>query len=141
MDINPHKFLAPFTAYEFANHALAARSPLICVSMAWISALPTDELNAEAMAREADFATLSYWVQRFLPVVDSCKESGMGVTIVLANRCGKERETGYAGSSCVLRVDGEGVKMYEALGRAEERCLVVDTNMVSNTAHSQSGGS
>ncbi|KAF2811011.1 N-terminal asparagine amidohydrolase-like protein [Mytilinidion resinicola] len=129
MDINPHKFLAPFTAYEFSNAALAARSPLICVSMAWISALEPDELDAEGTAREPDFATLSYWVQRFVPVVDRCKESGAAVTIVLANRCGRERETGYAGSSCVLRVDGEGVKMYEALGRAEERCLVVDTNM------------
>jgi len=51
------------------------------------------------------------------------------MTIVLANRCGRERETGYAGSSCVVKVDGEGVKMFDALGRAEERCLVVDTEM------------
>jgi len=27
-----------------------------------------------------------------------------------------------------LRVDDEGVKMYEALGRGEETCLVIDTD-------------
>jgi len=129
MDINPHKFLAPFNAYEFATHALAARTPFICVSMAWISALTPDELSGEARAKEPDLATLSYWVQRFVPVVDWCKNSGVVMTIVLANRCGRERETGYAGSSCVVKVDGEGVKMFDALGRAEERCLVVDTEM------------
>lgn len=33
MDINPYKFEAPWTAYEFANHARESRAKLVIVSM------------------------------------------------------------------------------------------------------------
>lgn len=127
MDINPYRFLASWTDYEFANTALAANSPIVCVSMAWISRLEPDELVQNCY--EPDTTTLAYWVERFQPLVERAGRDGKGpVIVVLANRSGMEGEVCYAGSSTVLRIEGGGVSLYETAGRAEERCLVVDLN-------------
>ncbi|ORY16110.1 N-terminal asparagine amidohydrolase-like protein [Clohesyomyces aquaticus] len=125
MDINPYKFLAPWSDYEFANAALEAESPLVCVSMAWLCHLTPEELMQDPT--QADFATVAYWVERFQPFVEKAK-AGQPVVIVLANRCGMERSVCYAGSTTVLRIDTEGVSLYETLGKSEEKCLVVDLN-------------
>ncbi|KAF2181763.1 N-terminal asparagine amidohydrolase-like protein [Zopfia rhizophila CBS 207.26] len=125
MDINPYKFITPWTDYEFANAALNANSPLICVSMAWLCTLSPEELAQNPT--QADFATVAYWVERFQPFIETAKEKGP-VMIVLANRCGMEKTVCYAGSSTVIRIDASGVSLYETLGKAEEKCLIVDLN-------------
>ncbi|OCL01454.1 N-terminal asparagine amidohydrolase-like protein [Glonium stellatum] len=127
MDINPYRFLAPWTDYEFANTALATNSPIVCVSMAWISRLEPDELMQNRY--EPDTTTLTYWIERFQPLMERVGRDGKGpVIVVLANRSGMEGEVCYAGSSTVLRFEGGGVSLYETAGRSEERCLVVDLN-------------
>ncbi|KAF2474235.1 N-terminal asparagine amidohydrolase-like protein [Lindgomyces ingoldianus] len=125
MDINPYKFTAPWTDYEFANTALQAGSPLVCVSMAWLCHLTPEELMQNPT--QADFATVAYWVERFQPFVEKSRD-GQPVVVVLANRCGMEKEVCYAGSTTILKIDAGGVSLYETLGKLEEKCLVVDLN-------------
>ena len=131
MDINPHKFTAPWEAYEFACHALTSSSELLVLSMAWLTNL--DALELAAHAGEPDLSTLSYWVERLKPLMQAEKE----VIAVFANRCGEEAgnhpsgvEEGvrYAGSSWIGKVGNGVVKIWEILGRAEEAVMVVDTD-------------
>ena len=130
MDLNPHKFQAPWDAYEFAAHALASESELLVLSMAWLTSLDASQLAAQA--EEPDLSTLSYWVERLKPLVEAEKE----VIAVFANRCGKEPgknpigiEEGvrYAGSSWIGQAGNGVVKIWEIIGRAVEGVIVADT--------------
>lgn len=136
MDINPHRFLAPWSDYEFASAALApvspgvhafpagTQNPLIVVSMAWLSHLTASEIAAQPA--DPDVATVAYWVERFQPVVERSKEAPGPWYVVLANRCGSEKSVCYAGSSTVIKVQDGGVSLFETCGRGEERVCVVD---------------
>lgn len=143
MDINPKRFEAPYEAYEFATHCVEARTPLVVLSMAWLTRLEPREITETAA--EPDLDTLSYWLGRFFPVIAAATEEEM--VLVLANRCGiepgslagisqgvsedGEEVVSYAGSSCVLRVKGGNVQIYDLLGKAEEKVLIVDMDEVS----------
>lgn len=143
MDINPRKFEAPWSAYEFATHCVEADTPLVVLSMAWLTRL--DPQTLVESAAEPDLSTLMYWIERFMPVVSAKREGE--VVLVLANRCGIEPGTvmgvsqgvgeegedvvSYAGSSCVLRVQKGEVQIFDILGKAEERLLLIDTDDVS----------
>ncbi len=131
MDLNPHRFTAPWEAYEFASYALASGSELLVLSMAWLTHLDPSELAAHA--EEPDPFTLSYWVDRLKPLVEADKE----VITVFGNRCGTEPgknplgiEEGvrYAGSSWIGKVGNGVVKIWEIMGRAKEGVIVVDTD-------------
>jgi predicted amidohydrolase len=137
MDINPYKFEAPWSSYEFANHALATKAELLVLSTAWLTRMSTAELQEQAQLPDLD--TVSYWLERMRPLMGP-NGSDQEIIVVFANRCGEEGEAPligpvrYAGSSTVLRispgdgrVDGE-VRIWDMLGRAEEGVLVVDTN-------------
>lgn len=137
MDLNPHAFTAPWTAYEFATHVLNTRSSLVILSMAWLTRLSASELVAQAS--EPDLETFAYWLERLGPVVEKGRrrEEGEGEgerVIVLANRSGSEsgdagtEEARYAGSSTVLGIRDGRVRVLGMLGRAEEAVLVVDTS-------------
>ncbi|PGH01966.1 protein N-terminal amidase [Blastomyces parvus] len=126
MDINPYKFLAPWTAYEFATHVLASGARLVLLPMAWLTLLKAEELGEGeeeeklVLARRPDMETFRYWLLRFWPLVRAVGEgqlqgeAGM-VILVFANRVGVE-EGGfrigkdgdgvarYAGSSCVVGI-------------------------------------
>jgi protein N-terminal amidase len=136
MDLNPYKFEAPWTSYEFANHALASRAEVVVLSMAWLTRLSAVELHERA--KEPDLDTLSYWLERLRPF-GGPNGPDEEVIVVFANRCGEEGESPligpvrYAGSSTVIgvsrgdgRVEGD-VRIWDILGRAEEKVLVVDT--------------
>ncbi|KAJ4303033.1 hypothetical protein N0V90_001924 [Kalmusia sp. IMI 367209] len=133
MDINPHRFLAPWEAYEFATACLApipsvpsasSPIPLICVSMAWLCHLTPTELTVEPSS--PDVATVAYWVERFQPIVEKSKEVEGAWYVLLANRCGVEKSVCYAGSSTVIKIEGGAVSLFETCGKSEEKCLVVD---------------
>lgn len=118
MDINPYKFEAPFTAWEFANRVLDTKSQLVVLSMAWLSLLSKEEL--EGLADKPDVDTFNYWVQRFLPLIsrrmehegeiDGGSAKDKKIVIVFANRAGEEPSPGdkpparYAGTSAVVAV-------------------------------------
>jgi protein N-terminal amidase len=127
MDINPYRFLADWTAYEFANAALEAGSPLIVLSMAWITRLEPAELSKTPS--DPDVETQTYWLERMRPILTS--EPRQPVVLVFANRCGQEGGVCYAGSSMIVRVGpGKEIAIYDRLGRAEEKVLVVDLDEV-----------
>lgn len=69
--------------------------------------------------------TLSCWVAMLEPLIRA-KDEGE-IIVVLANRCGTEGETTYAGTSCVLGIEDGEVKVYGILGREERELLIVDT--------------
>lgn len=125
MDINPYRFTAPWESYEFARTALTHKSPLLCVSMAWLCHLTPEELAQEP--GQPDIATVAYWVERFQPIVDAKSEKA--VFVVMANRCGVEKGVCYAGSSTVIKIQGGVVSLFETCGKSEEKCLVVDTSL------------
>lgn len=119
MDINPYRFEAPFTAWEFANRILDSRSQLVILSMAWLTHKDREQLNA--LGKKPDSDTFNYWIIRLMPLFRRHMEHDGGnpdgekrVTVVFANRVGEEEGHGdgdgdrdgdavrYAGTSAVL---------------------------------------
>ncbi|MCJ1322656.1 hypothetical protein MMC15_008005 [Xylographa vitiligo] len=45
MDLNPHRFLAPWPAFEFAAHARAHDARLVVLSMAWLTRLGSADVG------------------------------------------------------------------------------------------------
>ncbi|KIW70867.1 hypothetical protein PV04_03102 [Phialophora macrospora] len=132
MDINPYKFEAPWTAYEFGNHAREARAKVVVISLAWLTRLSAEELSSQVM--EPDHDTLNYWIDRLMPLFGP-QGAQSEAFVVCANRTGEEGiaprigEVRYAGSSCVMGMAKDGhVRLWDILGRAQEGVLVVDTN-------------
>jgi len=144
MDINPYKFEAPWGMCEFATHCVAKGARTVVLSMAWLTRLAPAELTAPGQMERPDLDTVMYWLQRFQPLLQAEREVGEDVVVVLANRSGSEPgkvagvsqgvdENGeevvsYAGSSCVIKVRHGEVQIYDMLGRAEEKLLIVDTD-------------
>ena len=140
MDINPYKFEAPWTAYEFANHCRTARANIVVVSCAWLTRLSALELVEEAM--QPDMDTLGYWVERMRPLIGANGPEDE-VIVIFANRTGEEGiaprigEVRYAGSSTVMgmrKSDGSGdvhVKIWDVMGRAQDGLLIVDTTQAA----------
>ncbi|GFF33961.1 protein N-terminal amidase [Aspergillus lentulus] len=117
MDINPYKFEAPFTAWEFANRVLDSKSQLVILSMAWTTFMSREELDA--LADKPDLDTFDYWIQRFWPLVrqkmrhdvdlgSDGHEAGdpkeKSIVIVFGNRCGEEGSVRYAGTSAIIAI-------------------------------------
>ncbi|KAL1860151.1 actin cytoskeleton and mitosis protein [Paecilomyces lecythidis] len=119
MDINPYKFEVPFTDWEFANRVIDSRSPLVIISMAWLTLLDKEELAA--LSDQPDMDTFQYWIKRFWPLLEKKMEhdgdvdgdttgSAKKVIIVFANRAGEEPgaegkdPVRYAGTSAVVAV-------------------------------------
>ena len=55
--------------------------------------------------------------------------------VVFANRCGRENDVTYAGSSMVASFDNGKIHCSIMLGKADERGLVVDTDDLSIGSH------
>jgi predicted amidohydrolase len=123
MDLNPYKFEAPWSAWEFAYHILHKEANLVILSMAWLTR--EDARSYSRTPKEPDMDTLSYWLARLEPLIRA--ETEGEIIVVLANRCGTEEDAVYAGTSAVLGIQGGEVKVYGILGRGEKELLVVDT--------------
>ncbi|PVH78587.1 carbon-nitrogen hydrolase [Cadophora sp. DSE1049] len=123
MDLNPYKFEAPWSAWEFAYHILHKEANLVIISMAWLTR--EDARSFSRTPKEPDMETLSYWLARMEPLIRA--ESDDEIIVVLANRCGTEDDAVYAGTSAVLGIQSGEVKVYGILGRGERELLVVDT--------------
>ena len=148
MDINPYKFEAPWTKWEFANRVLDSKSQLVVLSMAWLTHSTRQDL--EALDGEPDMDTFNYWLQRFWPLMEKeMQHGGEGdspkqVVLVFANRAGEEPAADdekppvqYAGTSAVVAVsqartgsrEGPEVKIlcWDLLGAVEEGICFADT--------------
>ncbi|KAI1971255.1 hypothetical protein LOZ53_003449 [Ophidiomyces ophidiicola] len=152
MDINPYKFIAPYSAYEFATHVLDSGAKIVILSMAWLTLLPAEELFSRAGVPDTD--TFQYWIQRFWPLFTKDDWDGEEIIVIIANRTGEEaglegKDTArYAGTSCVIgirrvaKADTHGdekakeggryfdteIVLWGRLGRAEEGLCFVDTD-------------
>lgn len=127
MDINPYKFEAPYTAYEFANRVLDSGSQLVILSMAWLTLMGKEDIAA--LNGKPDMDTFSYWLNRFMPLLEkkmrhagdidrhtdshgASSETGTKRTVIIfANRAGEEPAADdtkpparYAGTSAVIAV-------------------------------------
>ncbi|EKV12555.1 Protein NH2-terminal asparagine amidohydrolase, putative [Penicillium digitatum] len=121
MDINPYKFEAPFTKWEFATRVLDSKTQLVILSMAWLTTLNREELDA--LKDKPEMETFNYWLQRFWPLlqkrmqhevdIDGGKvaDSPKKIVIVFSNRSGEEPPTEdtkpparYAGTSAIIAV-------------------------------------
>ena len=117
MDINPYRFEAPWTAWEFANRVLDSRSQLVIVSMAWLTY--TDREQLQALGTKPELSTFNYWIQRLMPLFRRNMEHNDNtagekkVVVVFANRVGEEEgyddegkkndsSVRYAGTSAIL---------------------------------------
>jgi protein N-terminal amidase len=147
MDINPYQFEAPWDKFEFATNIVDQGAKLVVMSMAWLTSLPVDEMKL--LPGQPALETVSYWLQRFSPLLEASRASGEDITVVFCNRVGNEKnetselvtKTGqviplgesvsYAGSSCVMRFSGGEVSILDMMGKGEEGLLVIDTNEVS----------
>ncbi|KAI9812231.1 MAG: Carbon-nitrogen hydrolase [Phylliscum demangeonii] len=136
MDINPYRFTAPWTDYEFARHALASASSLLLLTMAWLTSECEAVAGPGAGARtkpsrppptQPDGSTLSYWLERLGPLIMGATGE-REVVVAICNRCGQEGSAIYAGTTTVLGLKGGQVRCYGILGHAEEGVLVVDTS-------------
>lgn len=76
---------------------------------------------------EPDMKALTYWAQRLEPVIR--KERRDEIIVVFCNRCGREEEVVYAGTSAVIGIKEGEVNVYGLLGRGVKDLLVVDTNV------------
>ncbi|OOF92742.1 hypothetical protein ASPCADRAFT_8378 [Aspergillus carbonarius ITEM 5010] len=119
MDINPYRFEAPFTAWEFANRVLDTKSELVILSMAWLTSVSREELDF--LADKPDLDTLNYWIQRLVPLLrkrmgheanfdGDDSDHGKKIVIVFANRAGEEQgaegesPARYAGTSAIVAI-------------------------------------
>ncbi|KAI1075621.1 carbon-nitrogen hydrolase [Whalleya microplaca] len=125
MDINPYRFEAPWSAFEFAFHVLDVRANVVILSMAWLTRESAGEFSS--MPNEPDMDTLTYWVSRLEPLIRS--ENDEEMIVIFANRTGMEGDAVYAGTSAVLGVKAGEVSVYGLLGRGEKELLVVDTSV------------
>lgn len=99
MDINPHRFTAPWTTYEFATAALRAKTDILLLSMAWLTQPPpsssSSSMAAEATAplaedpNEPDTQTWAYWCTRLQPLIEQRERD---IIVVVACRSGAEGE-------------------------------------------------
>jgi protein N-terminal amidase len=117
------------------------------MSMAWLTSLPREEMQVEP--EQPALETVSYWLQRFEPLVEASRGGGRDVVVVFSNRVGSEvnevRElttksgqviplgdsVSYAGSSCAMRFSGGRVSILDMMGKGEEGSMVFDTKDVS----------
>ena len=99
--------------------------------MAWLAAMLPEELAIRPS--DPDWATLTYWIERFTPLTEQAK-TRVPWMWCLPTAAAWKRAPVLLGSSAVLRIDGTGVRLFDMLGKGEERCLVVDTDQVS-TVH------
>lgn len=123
MDLNPHQFTAPWTLYELASYTLTSGTQLLLLSMAWLTHQSTSDLLARP--DEPDMNTLSYWVERLVPLVNNKDRE---IIVVFANRCGEEPDARYAGSSWIGRVGLGKVIMWDIAGKSQETLVSVDTD-------------
>ncbi|ORX85876.1 carbon-nitrogen hydrolase [Anaeromyces robustus] len=116
MDINPYRFEADFEEFEFANFHLEKGTTFIPCSMAWLSSGSENDL-------------INYWLTRFSPLIlKKNTEDYQPIVIAISNRSGTEKDTKFAGGSCVLKIEGfKNLSLLGILKETQEGMIVVDT--------------
>ncbi|KAK9237713.1 carbon-nitrogen hydrolase [Lipomyces kononenkoae] len=139
MDLNPEKFEAPFTKFEFGNFAVTNKADLIIMPMAWLAfglgGGGNSERDGQQLEDEPDWKTVHYWARRLTPVVSQYAQAEPAKTsntiFVASNRCGTEdNRITYAGSSSVLRFCHDAsVQLIATLPKESEGVLITDVEI------------
>lgn len=136
MDLNPYQFRAQWNEFEFSRHVLRHNAKLVLMPLAWVTV--QDAAGFDGGAAEPDNDTLDYWIRRFEPLVGPSEESrieeeegedGGETIVVLANRCGREVDNLYAGTSCVLGFGGGKPRIHAVASRSAVGLIVADTSL------------
>ncbi|KXS13450.1 carbon-nitrogen hydrolase [Gonapodya prolifera JEL478] len=129
MDVNPWRFKAPFTAYEFARFHVQHGTTLLLLSMAWLlSRDPSDPSALDEKAKKKHVRdTLEYWAARLMPMVEATATGGREVVVVVANRTGQEGDVTFCGCSCVFVFRGGRAYVVGHMSLDDEGVLVVET--------------
>ncbi|KAI8847683.1 carbon-nitrogen hydrolase [Chytridium lagenaria] len=126
MDLNPHRFQSPFTAYEFANFHLRQKTTFVAGSMAWL--LSEDGMDEYVSPSDPSMNTLEYWVLRLSPLKHASK--GTKIVVAICNRIGLEKGSRFCGSSAIIEfVDGE-IEVSRVAGFNNECIIVADVGLV-----------
>ncbi|KAI9141925.1 carbon-nitrogen hydrolase [Paraphysoderma sedebokerense] len=112
MDINPYRFISPFTAFEYGHFHVSHKPSLMLLSMAWLDSDPSDP-------EEETYDLWNYWVTRLKPLI------GSDVTVCICNRTGEESDVSFGGGTVVLKM-GKQPRVVAGLGKREEKVLLVD---------------
>jgi protein N-terminal amidase len=107
MDLNPYKFKSDFYDCEFANYHLKENTEIILCSMAWLKSKDDDS---------SCLSTIRYWAMRLLPLYRDVQD-GRHTIFVACNRTGIERESEFAGGSCVLNISNENITILDNMKR------------------------
>lgn len=100
--------------------------------------------------------TVAYLLERFFPLVEAARAEPL--VVVFGNRCGTEsnriegaadvvngvetvegEKVAYAGSSSVMVFQGGDVRIFDMLGKGDEKLLVVNTSESAKYALAQKG--
>lgn len=123
MDINPHKFTAPWTMLEFANHVLSSTASLVLLSMNWTTHADPDVFFHDR--EKPDLDSWKYWITRLEPAIRADRSEEL--IIIIANRWGQEGSILYAGTSTIIGVKNGYINIYGMLERASDKLMIVDS--------------
>eukprot|EP00126_Sphaerothecum_destruens_P002586 Sdes_comp16012_c0_seq1m5195 len=85
MDINPYKFQADFSSFEFSSFYAHEKPTFIFLLTAWLDSSP-----------DSYFSIFKYWAWRMSPLL------GSSAHLIVSNRVGTEVTSTFCGCSCVL---------------------------------------
>ena len=122
MDFNPKQFKAPFDAYEMASFYRDNNASLLICSMAWL--MPTELfINPD---KSVEYNMINYWALRLSPLIDASKSNGRIVNVIICNRTGKEGETVFGGTSCILQIKEGRIHLLGSLPCNQDGILSID---------------
>eukprot|EP01027_Heterolobosea_sp_BB2_P017403 GEZU01024657.1.p1 GENE.GEZU01024657.1~~GEZU01024657.1.p1 ORF type:complete len:243 (-),score=58.44 GEZU01024657.1:137-865(-) len=122
MDLNPKDFVG--FAYDFAEFNKAHQTKLVLLCANWLDSSRNNDDDDDGDEDDDDndedssSSTHNYWAIRMRPLL------GSNCIFAVVNRCGTERGTKFAGSSCVMRL-GRPPVLLDALDKKQEALLVV----------------
>ncbi|ODV92955.1 hypothetical protein CANCADRAFT_1556 [Tortispora caseinolytica NRRL Y-17796] len=118
MDLNPYRFEADFSEYEFGRFIVENDADLVVIPCAWMAVPPEEADPVKRM--------VAYWVTRLTPLINDSKER----VVIICNRVGNEVNCTYGGSSCVLILGGpKKAQLVSAASCGSEDVLIVDLSI------------
>ncbi|CAG8596832.1 11040_t:CDS:2 [Paraglomus brasilianum] len=160
MDLNPYRFEAPFTDFEFANFHREQQSSIILCSMAWLgkdasendsdqsdpsSGSGHDSNGEDDNVQDDDVMEVcNYWCMRLLPIYndawannsipETSQKIRRSIIFVACNRVGTEGGVTFGGSSSVFVLSNYRPLILDHLKSNEENVLIVKDEVFERTA-------
>ncbi|KAI9350982.1 carbon-nitrogen hydrolase [Pilaira anomala] len=116
MDLNPYQFKSDFYDCEFANYHLKQNTEIIICCMSWLKSKDDDD----------PMSTIRYWAMRLLPLYSDTQD-GRHTIFAACNRIGIERESEFAGGSCVMDISNQNITILDYMKR-NTGVMIVETN-------------